>query len=467
MMTGDQYRASLRDGRQVFFGGRRVDDVTTHPLLRQSVDWAAAGYDQHYDPSPDAAGPYFFIPRSAAELREQEERQLHWDLPTVSTSQGLLMVLTAASRMRSTHPVYAERAMAYFEDSRRRDRRCVQAITDSKGDRALPPGKQDDPDLYVRIVERRPDGIVIRGAKLHISHAAIAHDLIVMPTKRMKPGEEEWAVACSVPVNAPGVKIICTTYAPGAEDPGRFPHSSRFNVSEGLVVFDDVFVPNDLVFLSGEVEHSATFAHALGLWERISSLGHYVVLADTLVGLAQLISDANGLSKVPHIREKVADMITYATMIRASLDAAVSHADFTPEGWATPDELFTNAGKYYAAAEFSLMVRHLHDIAGGSVLTAPSLLDLRNPDTGEFVEKYMRTMEGVDGEYRMRLFHAIRDFTADAYGGWQLVTMLQAGGGLYAQKVVAAKHYDMAHAKNLALRVAGLDPAHSLSMPRV
>ncbi len=104
------------------------------------------------------------------------------------------------------------------------------------------------------------------------------------------------------------------------------------------------------------------------------------------------------------------------------------------------------------------MVRNLHDIAGGSVLTAPSLRDLHNPATGEYLEKYMRTMDGVDAEYRMRLFHAIRDFTADAYGGWQHVTMLQAGGGLYAQKVVVAKHYDMDHAKTLALGVAGLGP---------
>lgn len=459
MLTADQYRASLRDGRELYFEGERVEDVTSHPLLGQTVDWAASGYERFYDPTPGAAGPYFFIPTSVDELRAQEERQLEWDMVTITTSQGLLMVLTAASRMRADHPIYAERALAYFEESKRRDIRCVQAITDAKGDRALPPAGQDDPDLYLRIVDRSNDGILIRGAKLHISHAAIAHDLIVMPTKRMKVGEEDWAVACAVPVNAPGVKVVNTTYAPGPGDPERFPWSSRFNVSEGLVVFDDVFVPNERVFLSGEVGHSATFAHALGLWERVSSLGHYVVVADTLVGLAQLIAEANGLARVPHIRDKVAELINFATILRATMDAAVGHAGFTPEGWATPDELFTNAGKYYASAEYHKMVRHLHDISGGAVLTAPSMLDLRNGQTGEDVAKYMRTMEGVDAEYRMRLFHTIRDVTADAYGGWQLVTMLQAGGGLFAQKMVASKHYDMDHAKRLALSMAGLGDA--------
>jgi 4-hydroxybutyryl-CoA dehydratase/vinylacetyl-CoA-Delta-isomerase len=181
-------------------------------------------------------------------------------------------------------------------------------------------------------------------------------------------------------------------------------------------------------------------------------------MADTLVGLAQLIAEANGLQRVPHIKDKIAGLITYATLIRAGLEAAIQNATFTPEGWASPDELYTNAAKFYSADGFSVMVRSLHDIAGGSVLTAPSLRDLANPETGGYVAKYMRTMEGVDAEYRMRLFHAIRDYTADAYGGWQHVTMLQAGGGLFAQKVVVTKHYDMAKAKALALEVAGLNP---------
>jgi 4-hydroxybutyryl-CoA dehydratase/vinylacetyl-CoA-Delta-isomerase len=459
MLTGAQYLESLRDGRQVYVNGHAVPDVTQEPLLKGAAEWAAQGYDRHYQPGPDAYGPYFFVPKSVEDLRAQEERQLHWDFPTASTSQGLLMVLTAASRMRAEYPVYAERAEAYFEESRRRDIRCVQTITDAKGNRALSPMKQDDPDLYVRVVDRSSDGVVIRGAKLHISSASVAHEMIVMPTKRMKPGEEAWAFAGAVPVNAPGVKIINATFAPRPDlDPEFFPYSSQRVMTEGFIVFDDVFVPNERIFLDGEIEHSATFAHSLGLWERLGSIAHYAKLADTLVGLAQLIAEANGIQRIPHIKDKIAEMINYAVLIRGSLEAAIEHATFTPEGWASPDELYTNAAKYYAAAEFSHMVRHLHDIAGGSVLTAPSLRDLRNPETGPYVSKYMRTMEGVDAEYRMRLFHAIRDFTADAYGGWQHVTMLQAGGGLYAQKVVVAKHYNMDHAKELALAVAGLGP---------
>ncbi|WP_433218320.1 4-hydroxyphenylacetate 3-hydroxylase N-terminal domain-containing protein [Dactylosporangium sp. CS-047395] len=457
MLTGDQYLQSLRDGRRVFVNGHAVPDVTAEPLLRGPALAAALGYDRHYRPGDDVHGPYFFIPTSVDELRESQERQLHWDFPTISTSASLLMVLTAASRMRAQHPEYAERALAYFEDSKRRDIRIVQGITDAKGNRALSPGKQDDPDLYVRIVDRSADGVVIRGAKMHISSAAVSHDVMVMPTKRMKPGEEDWSIAAAVPLNAPGVRVINASFAPRPDlDPDFYPYSSRHVMTEGLIVFDDVFVPNERVFLAGELEHSATFVHSLGLWERLGSVGSYVRLADTLVGLAQLVAEANGLQKIPHIKDKIAEMITYATLIRAAFEAAMSHATFTPEGWASPDELFTNAAKYHAAAEFSTMVRNLHDIAGGSVLTAPSLRDLQNPETAADLRKYMRTMEGVDADYRMRLFHTIRDFTADSYGGWKHVTVIQAGGGLYAQKVVVTAHFDMENAKALARETAGI-----------
>ena len=460
MMTGEQYRQSLRDGRQVYVAGRRIEDVNEEPLLRQSIEMTAANYDEFYRPGDDAYGPLFFIPRSIEDLRFQEVEQLKWANPTRTTSVSLLMLMTAASRIRSQLPEYADRVMAFFEHAKKVDLRCVQTITDAKGNRALSPMKQDDPDLYLRVVSRDSGGVVIRGAKLHITGAPIDHELIVMPTKRMKPGEEDWSVACAVPVNAPGVKIIATTYAPRPDLPkDYFPYSGRRNMAEGFVIFDDVYVPNDRVFLDGEVEHSATFAHSLGLWERIGSVAHYVEMADTLVGMAQLIAEANGLQRIPHIRQKIAELINYATMIRAGLEAAVSNARFTPEGWASPDELMTNAAKYFAAHNYATMVRNLHDIAGGSVLTAPMLDDLNNPETGEFVAKYMRTMEGVDAEHRMRLFHGIRDYTADTFGGWQSVTILQGGGGLHAQRLIVEKHYDMAHAKQLARKVCGIDDA--------
>jgi 4-hydroxybutyryl-CoA dehydratase/vinylacetyl-CoA-Delta-isomerase len=325
----------------------------------------------------------------------------------------------------------------------------------------LPPGKQHDPDLYVRVVDRSADGIVLRGAKLHISGASYAHELMTIPTKAMKAGEEAWAVAAMVPVNAPGVRIVNTTYAPRHGDARTFPISGRHHMPEGFVIFDDVFVPNERIFLDGEVRHAAVFAHSLGLWERLGGLSAFVEEADQLVGFAQLIAEANGLAGEAHIREKISEMIIHATLLRAGLEAALASCKLTPEGAAVPDELYTNAAKYHGAANYNLMVRHLHDIAGGSVLTAPSVADLENAEVGPLIRKYMSTGPGVDGAYRTRLFHAIRDLTADALGGWKAVTNLQAGGGLYAQRIVTRKFYDLAGAKRKALAHAGIEPPES------
>ena len=455
MMTGDDYRRSLNDGRATFFEGERVDDVVSHPVLGVSVDRVAASYDRWYSPEPGAKSPLMGIAGSAEELRARIPILHETDIVSHVTYQSIMTLTTAASRMAEL-PEYVARIGAYVEEMQSRDLRISECITDAKGDRSLPPGKQDDPDAYTRVVERRNDGVVIRGAKLHITGASLGHEMMTIPTKAMKPGEEDYAIACAVPVNAPGVKIVNTSYAPRHPDTRSFPVSSKHHFPEGFVIYDDVFVPNERIFLNGETKVAAVFAHSLGLWERLGGLSAMAEEADQLVGFAQLIAEANGLAGIGHVREKISEMIIHATLVRAGLEAAIANCHVTPEGAAFPDELYTNAGKYHGAANYSRMVRHLHDIAGGSVLTAPGIGDLENPETGSLVRKYMSAGPGVDGEYRMRLFHAIRDVTADALGGWKNVTNIQAGGGLYAQRIVTRRHYDLDGAKRKALALAGI-----------
>jgi 4-hydroxybutyryl-CoA dehydratase/vinylacetyl-CoA-Delta-isomerase len=367
-----------------------------------------------------------------------------------------MTLIVASSRIESAAPEYIPRINTYIKKALEDDIRITECITDAKGNRSQAPAKQDDPDAYVRVVRRTPDGVVVRGAKLHISAAALGHHLMVMPTKTMKPGEEDYAIACAIPVNAPGVHITNTTYHPSGGDDRDFPVSSKKSVPDSMCIFDDVFVPNEHVFLDGPVEHAAVFAHSLGLWERLGGTAFMVEQADELVGLAQLIAEANGTHRISHVREKIDEMIIHATLLRAGLEAALLHAHATPEGYYYPDDMYTNVTKYQGATQFSRMVRHLHDIAGGAVLTAPSMADFDNGTLRPFLEKYMSTGKDVGGEYRTRLFHAIRDTTADAYGGWHHVTNIQSGGGLFAQRLVTRRHYDMDRAKHLAFKAAGL-----------
>jgi 4-hydroxybutyryl-CoA dehydratase/vinylacetyl-CoA-Delta-isomerase len=376
------------------------------------------------------------------------------------THTSIMTLMTAAGKMNDVRSEYIDRMHAWIDDAQKRDIRVTQCITDAKGDRSRPPHLQDDPDAYTRVIERNKDGVVIRGAKLHITGASLGHELMTIPTKAMKGNEEDYAIACMVPVNSPGVKIVNTTYAPRHEDSRAFPVSSKYHYPEGFVIFDDVFVPKERIFLDGETPYAAIFAHSLGLWERLGGLSGMADGADQLVGFAQLIAEANGLASVGHIKEKISEMIIHATVVRACYEAAIAHSETGVFGAAFPNELYTNAGKYTGAASYSLMVRHLHDIAGGAIVTAPSISDLENAEVGHLARKYMSTMDGVDGEYRTRLFHAIRDLTADSYGGWLQVTNIQAGGGLYAQRIVTRKHYDLDDAKHKALVAAGLAEGH-------
>ena len=456
MITGEQYKESLNDGRHTYFEGERVIDIAKDPILGVTADFSAAAYDRFYDPSPDIVSPLLAVPQSAEDLRAMLPLLNEAGMLAHVTSSSIQTLKTVAGRMVDGNPDYLDRIAGYIDDAQHADIRITQCITDAKGDRSKSPGNQDDPDAYVRVVDRQRDGVVIRGAKLHITGASFGHDLMTIPTKAMKSGEEDYAIAAMVPVNAPGVKIINTTYAPRHADARTFPVSSRISYPEGFVIFDDVFVPNERVLLDGDVVYASVFAHSLGLWERLGGLSEFADEADHLVGLTQLVAEANGTAGIAHVKEKISEMIIHATLIRASLEAAVVNCNIGPDGAAFPDELYTNAGKFHGAANYNLMVRHLHDIAGGAVLTAPAPADFENEEVGDLARKYMSTGRDVDGEYRAKLMYAIRDLTADAFGGWKFVTNLQAGGGLYAQRIVTRRHYDLDEAKRGALAIAGL-----------
>ena len=465
LMTPAQYVESLRDGRVTYWDGERIEDITRHPKFRVPIAVASRDYD-HTDPacanlmtyrteSGERAHRVFQIPRSEEDLAKRVEMMDQMSI--VGGVTGVMMALMSVKdAVGEVEPRYAANIERLYSHVRDNDLRAAEVITDPKGDRSRRAHEQDDPDLYVRIVRRTDEGIIVRGAKLHITAASLVHELVVMPTKGMRQDETDYAVSFSVPVNTPGVKIINRSFAPPELNAFDYPSSAHHSMPEGFVVFDDVLVPWDRVFLAGEVQLASRLAQSLGLWERTGGLVASVQTARLFVGLAQLIIEMQGKDRDPIAQNTVAELICYAEMLRMSLEYACRNFERTATGMVYPNALAVNAAKYYYAANYHNIVKYLHDLGGGLVITLPTEADLRNEESGRYIRKYLHTKPNVDVEARMRIYNLIRDLTADAYGGWHLVVALQAGGGLSAQRIMMNRTYDLAGAKAMALAAAGV-----------
>jgi 4-hydroxybutyryl-CoA dehydratase/vinylacetyl-CoA-Delta-isomerase len=465
LKTPAEYVESLRDGRVLYWDGEKIDDIAKSERFR--VPLAVASRDYEYDDPKrrdamtyttedgDLAHRVYQIPRTEEDLKARLE--LAKDLSIVGGVTGVFMALQSVKdEVAAVNPQYAENIENLWRHARKHDLRAAEVITDAKGDRARKAHEQDDPDLYVRIVSRDSKGIVVRGAKLHITGAALVHELVVMPTKSMREAESDYAVSFSIPANAPGVKIINRSFAPPSLNEFDYPASAHHSMPEGFVVFDDVFVPWERVFLAGEHRMAGVFARSLGLWERTLGMVEAAERAEQMVGLALLVSEQQGKGGTSTVENAVAEMVCYAQMIRMALDWSCRNFERTPSGMIHPNVLGINVGKYFFAANYHQIVQKLHDLGGGLVLTLPTESELRNPESGKYLRKYLHTTPDVDVEERMRIYNLIRDLTADAYGGWHLVTTLQAGGGLVAQRIMMNRTYDLERARKKAKKAAGI-----------
>jgi 4-hydroxybutyryl-CoA dehydratase/vinylacetyl-CoA-Delta-isomerase len=412
VISAKQYRASLVDGRAVWLEGKRVDDVTADPLLAKSVEWVASTYDRY----EGAVNPMFSVPTTQSELREQIDFLLSSDR-TASSTAGCMALTTIGNDALSS----------YARSIADQDLRVAAAVDDT----AKP-----------IVAEPRADGsVVISGGKQHVLGAAVVHELLVLA------GDQAFAV----PVASPGVRVIAHTPAPRAEDDRHFPVSRSHTISEGIVVFDAVSVPADRVF-SGV----AGAADTLQVWERARAVADQADRAELIMGLAQTISEMNGIETVSHVKDKLSAIAVYAKMCRAGWESALANAVVSEGGMVRPDDSFLYATKAYGGHLYSEMTHYLHDVAGGAVITAPTIGDLDNPEIGDALRKYMKTMEGVSGEDRTRIFHIIRDLFADTYGGWDKVTNQVVGGGMHHQRMRTLETFDLEPVKARARAAAGI-----------
>lgn len=475
LRTADAYLDSLNDGREVYYDGELVKDIVNHPVLGMSARHFARVFTMQGDPqyldlatveeNGERVSRFFTPPRSGDELRQLaqlveafaiEAQGADFHLAKFTAANAMLAAMLVGKRIDNEHgTAYGARAEAVLAACRKHDLTGALCMSDTKGDRTKKPHDQVDPDLYTHIVERRPDGIVIRGAKTSVTGAPFVDEQIVMPTKNMPAAEADYAVACAVPTNTPGVKIIASHGVQPAASAFDAPLGARYLPLHPTVFFDDVFVPNERVFLAGETPYAIQMVMLNGAFLRLNATASGPPKADLMVGAAQAIAEMNGLHRVPLIRDKIAELMIYAETMRAMGIAAINQFEMV-EGVAVPNNLIANCGKYHATAGHHKTVELLQDIAGGGMITSPSGADLMSPLTGPLVRKYFVGKEDVSAEERLRMFNLIRDLTASDHAGDDAIATLHGGGSMAAQKQAVLRSYDSLRAKRMAWRAAGI-----------
>ncbi len=467
--TPDEYLESIRDGRVVYLDGDVVEDVTTDPRTRDSAQAAADEFNRYHDPkvkdifvmtdpeTGEETDRFMMMPRSTEDLKARA-RAIDFAQETGMgrlgfLSDGMLAMRWVAPELGKTNPAYAEAIETQFQRMKSENLLAAIAMSDTKGDRSKHPGEQDDPDLYVRKVDETPDGIVIRGMKAHISAAHLVNEMVVMPTKRMRDDEPEYSVCCLVSPGMEGVKLIARYDQP--KNQYDYPLSYKGGAAESFIWLDDVFVPHDRIFQNGENQLSGPIAYALGLWQRYSAMCYKRHSIRMLAGAASLMAKYNGIDKATHIQDKLFEIAMLADSLEAFIEAAAETAQIR-DGVAVPNESITNIGKYMFASRYHELIKHVQDISGGILVTAPWQRDFENEDLHGAFTKYLSGGDKSTSEQRLRLLNFIRDLTADEYGGKQMVTTLHAEGSLAAQKMMTLRGYDFVSAEDEVKTIAGI-----------
>ena len=468
MRNLDDYNESLRDGRIVFYRGKRVDDVTKHPLLSLAINplgyFLGEGIENsesrerlfYYAPELKATVSSFYKePHSPSDLYGRF--QLTYD---AAKAIGIITAHISSDAVFAARIVteelggeYRQRLLSYAGNAVKNNLFIAGAQIDVKGHRTLRPGQQKDADLYVHAVEEKSDGIVVRGAKMHTSNAIVCNELFILPGRAFSEGEEEYAIAFAIPANAKGLKMISRP-AIGAEaalNDLEGVRESKVAVLESLTILDDVFVPWERVFVYKDVEKATRLALTFALWHRFSAVSYRVGLADYLIGLAKLVAEANGVERAPHIQKDIVDILTYSEILKMCAKMAsyegIKHEE---TGIYIPNPICTNIGKLYSNANYLNAVHSLIDLAGGLAITAPSGDDYDNEELRKYINKYLSA--AIPGEERFKLFLILRE-TVALMAGEESITHIHAEGSERASLIELYRTYDFDGPKQLIKRL--------------
>lgn len=473
MITAEEYRKRLgKMNANIHIGGEHIrrDD----PRLEQPINVVASTFDRAREPELEGIATatshltgekinrFCNIHCSVEDLmlRQQMTRyECHKVGGCIQRCMGIdatnaLSVITYDTDQKYGTE-YNKRFLKFLEYFQKEDIVANCAQTDVKGDRSKRPHEQVDPDLYVRIVEKKSDGIVVRGAKAHNTIAPYAEEIIVLPTRALTPEESDWAVAFAIPADTEDVHLIVRLANPRPRKHLKAPIAT-FGDAESLTVFDNVFVPWERVFLCGETDMGGRLALQFAEYHRHSYTGCKPSITDIILGTTALVAEYNGVPTAQHIRTKLAHLIGVAELVYAAGIAAAYHSKKTPSGTYIPDSNFVNVGRRLAGENIFHEWEILCDVAGGWYATLPFEEDWFNEETRGYLEKYTMRNPRISAENQHRLFRLIGDLLCSAWSGVELAGQYHGGGSPIMETIGLLRDYDLQPKKDFVKYLAGI-----------
>jgi 4-hydroxybutyryl-CoA dehydratase / vinylacetyl-CoA-Delta-isomerase len=481
--TAEDYINSLRGRRMnVFFMGERVPEPVDHPVIRPSINAMAETYRLAAE-QPDLAtvhsgisnrriNRFLHVPVNPGELVAKHEMQRELGRRTGTCFQRCVGLDAIGSCHSVTFDIdgkhggeYHKRFLAFLERAQAANVVIGGAMTDPKGDRSKPPHQQRDADLFLHVVRRDHKGIYVSGAKMHQTGAVNSHWLIFMPTIRLTEADRDWAVVGAVRVDAPGLTYIVGRQTNdtrivdgGALDAGN----AQFAGQESLIVFDEVFVPYDHVFMDGEWTYASSLVERFTTYHR-SSYVCKTGLGDVLIGAAASAAEHNGVESASHIKDKLVEMTHLNETIYSSCMAGAHQAKPAASGAYMNDEMLSNVAKHNVTRFPYEIARLAQDIAGGLVVTMPSEKDLQHNEIGPLIRKFLQGRDGVEVVDRMRILRLIENMTIGRNAVGYLTESLHGAGSPQAQRIQIARGMKIEENKACARALAGIDPSRARS----
>lgn len=477
LKTKEEYLDSIRNlNHNVYIQGKRVTNVVEHPISGPPVMAMAETYHQAQKEDKKALYTLRLEPKEDQIINRFTHVQMSRDdlinkiIMLRDMGRNCACCFQRCAGLDCINTVYAityeidqengtsyhARFKEFLNHVQTNDLVTAACMTDPKGYRSLPPHKQKDKDQYLHIVDEKNDGIIVRGAKLHITGGINSHELLVVPTRRLTDEERKYAVSFAIPANTEGITFIygrqpsdLRRMEEGRPDVGNL----YYGGSEAMVVFDNVFVPEDRIFMKGEYPYSGRLVELFAAHHRASYGGCKVGVGDVLIGATYAMAEILGIEKTSHVRDKIAEMVHLNETLHGLALASAVKGHQTKSGAYSVDPLLANVCKLNVTRFPFEIARLSQDIAGGLLVTMPSIGDKDNPEIGEYVKKYISTDEPGKPELRMSVLRLIENLTLGTGAVSYLAESIHGAGSPQAQKIMISRLCDLEALKSYALRL--------------